>query len=323
MALHTFEDRVRHQKAPGILVPQPRVEARRVPERLVHRTSATDVLPVTWRRTGETRFLVTGRWPHDHPSFRPMAGRYSPLVISETLRQTAMLLAHSEFGVPMDHHFVMWDISHIARPERLRVRPAPEEVTVEVDCSDVRSRGGRLAGMHCHMTIRIGAHTVAAGGGDLTITSPAAYRRIRAARLGERLPVTPPPPAPEVAAELDPKEVMLASSAEPGRWRLRTDHRHPSVYGRSNDHYPGMVLAAAALQAAGAVTGSGTFYPASSSIRFSRYAEFSSPCWIEARAVPGDGGAGTAVKVTGHQDGQTVFVATFTGAPSDSPHQAA
>ncbi|WP_374776273.1 ScbA/BarX family gamma-butyrolactone biosynthesis protein [Streptomyces sp. NBC_01310] len=322
MALHTFEDRVRHKKAPGILVPQPRAEARRVPERLVHRTSATDVLPVTWERTGETRFLATVRWPHDHPSFGPVAGRYSPLVISETLRQTAMLLAHAEFGVPMDHHFVMWDISHTARPEHLRVGPTPAEVTVEVDCSDVRNRGGRLAGMHCHMTIRIGAETVAAGGGDLTITSPAAYRRIRARRLGERLPATPPPPAPEIAAALDAREVMLAPAAGPGRWQLRTDHRHPSVSGRSNDHYPGMVLVAAALQAARAVT-PGTFYPASSSIRFSRYAEFSSPCWIEARGVGGSGGSGPSVRVTGHQDGQPVFVAMLAGGPSDSPHQPA
>ncbi|MEJ8642009.1 ScbA/BarX family gamma-butyrolactone biosynthesis protein [Streptomyces sp. MS1.HAVA.3] len=315
MATITLGDRTRHIGQPsGVVVQQGtrataarRSNSQLVSEQLVHRTSAADVLPTGWTRLGGDRFLVLARWPHDHPSFRPVAGLPSPILISETLRQTAMMLAHAEFGVPLGHHFVMWDITHVAHPERLPAGTAPAEVTVEVTCSDVRRRGSGLAGMDCHMDIRSRGRIVASGGGALTVTSPAAYRRLRAERLDDRLPTAPPPPAPEFAGVLDAREVMLAPAAEPGRWQLRTDRRHPAVLGRSNDHYPGMVLMSAAHQAAHAVADS--FYPAYSSIRFSRYAEFSSPCWVEAQPAPSEGAGTAAVRVTGRQDEQLVFLA--------------
>jgi hypothetical protein len=53
-------------------------------------------------------------------------------------------------------------------------------------------------------------------------------------------------------------------------------------------------------------------YPAAIATHFTRYAELDAPCSIEASVLPGPGAGRTAVLVTGHQEGETVFSSTVT-----------
>ncbi|UYM25993.1 hypothetical protein NQP46_00660 [Streptomyces albus] len=41
------------------------------------------------------------------------------------MRQTGILLAHAEFGVPLGHQFLMWDLTVGLRPENLLVQGTP------------------------------------------------------------------------------------------------------------------------------------------------------------------------------------------------------
>lgn len=85
----------------------------------------------------------------------------------------------------------------------------------------------------------------------------------------------------------------------PGRWPLRLDIRHPTLFGRPNDHVPGILLLEAARQAATATVPG--FLPVSLRSDFLRYVELDRPCRIEATTAP------EGVLVRAVQDGGTVF----------------
>ncbi|WP_331721366.1 ScbA/BarX family gamma-butyrolactone biosynthesis protein [Streptomyces sp. NBC_00212] len=267
---------------------------------LVHRPVAHDVLPTAWRQVADSRFQVDVRWPEEPRLFRPDDGLHSPLIIAETMRQSAILLTHTAFGVPLDHRFVLQDLRYTVGRDFLPVNGATNDVAVEVACSAVRG-GRRPTGMHCRVTLRRGT-AWAEGEGELGITSPAAYRRIRGERATAELPHQPRPMAPGTVRCATAEQVLLAPPAAENRWQLRVDPHHPDL---TNDHFPGILLMEACRQAACAATASEAFHPLVFSVRFLRYAEFSTPCWVEARPQQGS----SDVLVTCHQDGEPVFLA--------------
>ncbi|MEU0390087.1 ScbA/BarX family gamma-butyrolactone biosynthesis protein [Streptomyces chartreusis] len=292
-------------------------EATSVTKELAHRTTEADVFPVRWRRTSETRFRFTAHWPADHAFFGPVDDRHQdPMVVGETLRQASMVLAHAEFGAPADTHFVMWDLTVHTDPSALLLSDAAEPVDVDVVCSEIRRRGRGLHSMRTTMEFRRAGRFVARGTGSTGCTSPLAYRRLRAEQLvevGTPVPLLPGI-SPALAGRSRAEDVVLAPADRPGVWRLRVDTGHPVLFPRPNDHVPGMVLFEAARQAATAASGRPPFLPRSMAATFSRYAELHSPCWIETEVLdeePGDAGE-TTVRVSGRQDGESVFSATLT-----------
>lgn len=164
------------------------------------------------------------------------------------------------------------------------------------------------------MTVRHGAHTVATGGGHLTISTPLAYRRLRGASFPRESAALTIPALPQLVGRTDPAHVVLAPTPAPGRWQLRADDRNATLFGRAAEHYPGMILVEAAHQAAMALLSPAPFYPASFTIDFHRYVEFAPPCWIEAHTVTTMVNGATSVRVTGHQDGRPAFTASLTDA---------
>jgi hypothetical protein len=78
-----------------------------------------------------------------------------------------------------------------------------------------------------------------------------------------------------------------------------------------------MVLFEAARQAAAAATDRRPFLPADMAVAFSRYAELDSPCWIETEVLD-KGPESVTVRVSGQQDGESVFTATLTCANATS-----
>ncbi|MEV5440068.1 ScbA/BarX family gamma-butyrolactone biosynthesis protein [Streptomyces sp. NPDC052682] len=288
----------------------------KVTSELAHRSRASDVFPVEWVRVSDTRFRVTARWPGDHPFFGPVDDLHQdPMVVGETLRQTSMALAHAAFGAPLDTHFVMWDLSVAADPSALLVSDAAEPVTIDVVCSEIRRRGRGLHSMRTTMEFRRAGRLVARGTGSTGCTSPAAYRRLRAsqlARVGAPVPLLPGIP-PELAGRDRARDVVLAPADRPGVWRLRVDTGHPVLFHRPNDHVPGMVLFEAARQAATAASGRRPFLPSSMTATFSRYAELDTPCLLETEVLAEEADQVT-VRVSGRQDGESVFTATLTAA---------
>lgn len=290
---------------------------------LVHRSTSLDVLPVGWRPQAKNRYLINVAWPHDHPFYTTVKGNHAANLTAETIRQCGLLLAHAAYDVPLDHHFVMWDLAYTRERTRPAPAPGPRRIEVETACSDLRFRGRRLAAMTCAMTLRTEqGETLAQGGGRFDIISAAVYRRLR----GEQIESTAPPAQrepvpPVVVSRARPMDVLLAPAPGPAptaagsqrRWQLRADRAHPTVFDHRNDHFPGLVLIEAALQAANAATTPVRHHWSSVQVAFHSYVEFGPPCWIEVRTVPTDLPHRTELEVTGHQSERPVFRVLLAG----------
>ncbi|GHI10398.1 adhesin [Streptomyces cellostaticus] len=287
-----------------------------MPREYVHRASLAEVFLTSCTRIHESRFVLTGQWPRAHTFFLSADGRrHDPMQIAETMRQVGLHLAHAEFDVPLGHHFVMWDMSFVSHVEHLGVGRTPSDLVLEATCVDVVRRGNRLVEFRLVITIERDGHLVANGGGRFTCISDATYRRLRgSAPATDPSPYQPVPLAPSDFGRTLRRDVVLAPTGTPGRWRLNADTSHPILFDHDGDHVPGMVLLEAARQAACALLPPGsTLIPATVSTEFQRYAEFTSPCWIEASALADTGSGTFHARITGRQDDNEVFTARISG----------
>ncbi len=282
---------------------------------LVHRSRAEDAFPRTWEQVGPDRFHVEAVLPHDHPFFAPVgADRHDPLLVTEAMRQAAMLAFHAGYGVPVGYHFLMADLDYATRPEGLVVGGLPTVIDVEVTCSELKWRGRLPVQGRVDWVVHRAGQLVATGMGATRFTSPRVYRRMRggSAEPCVAIPRTAPVDAAR-AGRVRAQDVVLAESAREGVWELRVDTRHPTLFQRPNDHVPGMLLLEAARQAACLAAGGAGFVPAEGRTHFHRYAEFGSPCAIAAEVLPGAAPGEARVRVMGHQDGEPVFDTVLSG----------
>ncbi|MHB9864525.1 ScbA/BarX family gamma-butyrolactone biosynthesis protein [Streptomyces sp. YIM S03343] len=286
-----------------------------VDKALVHRAHLHDVLPTHLAQHSDTSFTVSARWPREHALYLTPDGRYTASLVLETIRQTTLLVSHAGLGVPLGHHFVMYELSHRFEPGRLPAGPAgAPALTLEVEVTEVRRRASVPASARMEMVLRSADGTVGSGSIRFSITSPAAYARIR----GELATTAALEPLTALTAPVDPPtvhrgracDVVLTPDDAAGRWLLRADPSNQLFFDRPNDHLPAMVLVEAAQQAAHLAAATGRFSPQASHMTFSRYVELGAPCRIE--AAPGIAEDGTArIDVTGHQNGQLAFTIGF------------
>ncbi|MFF4172551.1 ScbA/BarX family gamma-butyrolactone biosynthesis protein [Streptomyces sp. NPDC001744] len=293
-----------------------------VPGEFVHRADPADIIPTGWARPQENRYSVPARWSASHPFFSPVAGgRHDPVLVAETIRQATMLVAHTELAVPVDDQFVMWELWYAADPDALVLDGASSDIAADITFPELDRRGGRVRGLRTDVVLTRDGRPFATGGGTARCTSAPAYRRVRGGRmaaLGRPVPLIPGV-APHLVGREDAKDVVLGPGDRPGRWRLRVNTAHPTLFRRPNDHVPGMLLLEAARQAAMLVTGDTGYLPVTVKLSFSRYAELDSPCWIEPEVVAAPVGP-PAVRVTGRQDGTPVFLCTLSSpSPSREP----
>lgn len=297
---------VRSTRTPEGAQPRP------VPKRYVHRTACADVFLTGWQRVAEDSFTLSARWPPEHPVFAAVCGRWQdPLLIAETVRQSGLLVAHAEYGVPWEQHFLMWEL----RSAVLGAPPpsgAAAELEMNLSGHEVKRRGKTLASMRYEVVLSQAGRRVAAGGARFSCATPQAYRRVRGPHLGAR-PTTrqPAPVGPNTVGRAEAQSVVLSQSAGRRRWRLRTDPEHPLCRDHPVDHVPGMVLLEAARQAAEAVTAPGQVLVVSIESDFRRYVEHRSPCWIEAQRGTADEDGVVGVRVVGYQDGEQRFAVTL------------
>ncbi|MFE0645173.1 ScbA/BarX family gamma-butyrolactone biosynthesis protein [Streptomyces sp. NPDC058877] len=292
----------------------------RVPGEFVHRADPVDIIPTGWTRLSESRFSVSAQLPAAHPFFSPVAGdRHDPVLVAETIRQVTMLVAHAEFGVPVEDQFVMYGLGYSVDAEVLAVSGLSPNVTVDVICSDVDDRRGSLRGLRTTMVFTRDGRHLATGTSMTRCTSASTYRRIRGERmaaLGRPVPLVPGVD-PQLVGRRRSGDVVLAPGTRPRQWRLRINTGHPTLFRRPNDHIPGMLLLEAARQAAVATLGGEAFLPTAMDVSFSRYAELDSPCWIETEVLAGGDPRAATVRVTGLQDGRAVFLSTITSPTPD------
>ncbi|WP_079248705.1 ScbA/BarX family gamma-butyrolactone biosynthesis protein [Streptomyces sp. MJM1172] len=287
-----------------------------VPREYVHRSSVAEVFLTGYKRIDDNVFLIGGQWPRAHTFFTSVDGRsHDPVQAAETLRQAGLLLCHSEYGVPLKHKMLLWTLDFTADPSQLRIGTSPTELEILATCRDFVWKGNKFSGV-LEVTIRCDGRDAASGTATFSCVSSAVYRRLRGEAGFESalrpLPRQTPVPTAE-AGRLLAADVVLAPADRPGRWLLSPDLGHPILFEHANDHHPGMVLVEAARQAAYATLADPAFTPTGIETAFRSYAEFDAPCWIDTEPVPTDDPAVRRVRVTGHQDGRTVFESTVTG----------
>ncbi|MFB9465887.1 ScbA/BarX family gamma-butyrolactone biosynthesis protein [Streptomyces cinereospinus] len=275
-----------------------------VPRQFVHRAAVAETFLTGWRQTGTDRFAVSAQWPRAH-GLHVSSDRsaYEPLLVVETVRQSGTLIAHTEYDVPLGHHFVLQEFDVDTAPEYLEVGPAPAEPVVDVHFAEVRHRAGRPAGARYTADVTLGGVRVATARVAFTCVTESVYGRLRGGRTPATVSVPPPPsglPPRAVGRALD-ADVVLAPTGRNDHWRLRIDTAHPVFFDHPLDHAPGMLLLESARQAA-RVTAPGAGTPAAFRSVFHRYAELDQPVWIQASDENG-----TGVRVVATQGKSAVF----------------
>ncbi|ALV39140.1 ScbA/BarX family gamma-butyrolactone biosynthesis protein [Streptomyces sp. CdTB01] len=289
-----------------------------VPKELVHRASVAEVLLTDWARSSPHHFVLAAQWPRGHSFYTPTDGCHDPLIAAETIRQAGLLLAHTEYHVPLGHHFLVHNLHVSVRPAQMRVGAAPATLELHVRVGDVKERRGEVTGFRIDVAIHRDGHLTATGGGTMTCIAPRVYQRLRGVQSPDNIPALPltAPEPPQNVGRTSPKDVVLTPLGQPGRWQLRIDTRHPVLFDHPLDHVPGMLLIEAARQATTATQHHPT-HPHTITTHFHHYIELHTPCTIQAHPQDGTGqqdGART-VLVTARQNGTDAFHATLTTTP--------
>ncbi|MFE6054847.1 ScbA/BarX family gamma-butyrolactone biosynthesis protein [Kitasatospora sp. NPDC056446] len=291
-----------------------------VAKEYVHRACHAEVFLTGSEQLNETTFSVSAQWPRAHTFFStPDGTRHDPMQAAETIRQAGLYLAHTRFGVPLDHKFMMWNLDYTTRPRQLLIGAKPTDLTIEAALVAQPRRTRSTVDFTLRTVVRRGPHLAATGYARFTTVPDSTYQRLRKGRHGLDLPPVPAtttePMAPAGVGRLRPCDVVLSPAGTPGTWHLTPDFRHPILFDHANDHIPGMVLLEAARQATNALSSPVTVAPTAAATTFHRYAEHDAPTTITARHTPGEDQDSLTTTVTGHQHGEPIFTTVLSGQP--------
>lgn len=242
-----------------------------VSRHLVHRAAVAEVFITDALAVGEGRFVVGAQWPRDHALYAPDAqGLSDPLLLTETVRQCLVYLAHEYYQVPAGYRFVGSDTYfEITGHEALVVGDAPLQVTLDVTWSWVANRPPRRFGIQLDAVVSVAGRRCARAGLRVSAVDEGLYRRLR--WRGAKGPDTESAPAscvvPGGASAAVPGAgaggVTRLSAAEVGRlrakdsvlgrtqggqWRLLVDLHHAVLFDHPGDHIPLMVTLEGARQ---------------------------------------------------------------------------
>ncbi|MER5629536.1 ScbA/BarX family gamma-butyrolactone biosynthesis protein [Streptomyces nitrosporeus] len=291
-------------------LPAPAGGEQAVPRTYVHLSRDESVFVTGWRRLKDGEFSLTARWPA-----APRGLRYDPRVLTQTIRQSGLVVAHAAYGVPLSHQTLLHYFDFTVNGD-LRVHPAESaSLGVEVTVSAPKKAGKAVSSLGMDVRVFQGDTMVARADSEFGWVSPGAYRRLR----GESLTAAwddwplPDPVEPRTVGRDRAGDVVLAPGGRPRRWWLRHDTSNHLLYDHPVDHVPGLVLMEAADQAARAAVHPMPFEAGVVAASFERYVEFGRPCLIEAEVVPAAGSDRVTVLVTGVQDDAVVFRGRLTG----------
>ncbi|MEU0229008.1 AfsA-related hotdog domain-containing protein, partial [Streptomyces sp. NPDC006284] len=107
-----------------------------VPRQYVHRASHAEVFLTSGQRLTDNHFHLTAQWPRTHTFFTTHPTHHDPLQAAETIRQAGLYLAHTQFNVPLDHHFLLWELNITTHPHPTphtthHPRQHPTELTLD------------------------------------------------------------------------------------------------------------------------------------------------------------------------------------------------
>ncbi len=281
-----------------------------LPRHLVHRAAVSEVFLTNLAATRDGAFQVGAQWPRSHQFFGPKSRLHDPMLLTETIRQATLAIAHEFYDVPQGTHFVMHEISYEITEEGLRLGCRPADVVLTAVAHGIRKRGKTIAGMTVDFTCYRNDVKIGSGGVSFRCITAATYARVR----GDNIDTTvvpekqPAPVSPHLVGRYQDCDVVLAPSAVDNLWLVRVDTEHPVMFDHPVDHVPGMMAIEAARQAALLATGSADGVPVKGKFSFEHYIELDEPCVIAADTAHALGDERSSVRVKFEQSGQTAVV---------------
>ncbi|MFB6890748.1 ScbA/BarX family gamma-butyrolactone biosynthesis protein [Kitasatospora sp. NPDC056327] len=293
---------------------------RHLPREAVHKYADAEVLLTDAVRLGAARFAVAALWPRDHHLGRRSAGAAAdPVLMAETVRQTAIHLAHRFHGSTYGHPFVLNDLAVDLDGALPAVGPDGLDVGLDLQSPPAVLRPGRerfaLEGVAWAGHRPVGRVRM-----RWEVLEPARYALIRrrsaeAAAEPETAPASTVVPEPRRVGQTADRDVLVAADpARADRWWLRPFEGHPVLFDHPVDHVPGMVLLEAFRQAAASCGAGG----AAGGLReistgFTAFGELTTPVAI--LAGPDGGGPPGCLRLTAVQDGRPIATARVRMAP--------
>jgi 2-oxo-3-(phosphooxy)propyl 3-oxoalkanoate synthase len=301
-----------HQSRTEIVVPAG------VPKEYVHLRRDGTAFITGWHGLKDGEFSLTALWP------APTDGLpYDPRILTQTIRQSGLVIAHAEYGVPLSNQTLLHYFDFTVAPGFRVSSGRPSPLDVEITVSEPKRRGRSVSSLGMDVRVLQDNTLVARADSEFGWISPAAYRRLRGEYLSAgwgQWPL-PAPVAPRTVGRATAADVVLspAPGDAPHHWQLRNDTSNFLLYDHPVDHVPGLVLMEAACQAAHATFQPAVFEPTTVTSSFERYVEFDRPCWIRAQPVPAPGDGQSTVLVTATQDGHDVFHGELSGPCAAGP----
>ncbi|MER5861934.1 ScbA/BarX family gamma-butyrolactone biosynthesis protein [Kitasatospora sp. NPDC002040] len=287
-----------------------------VSRQLVHRSGLGEVLLTGWRAVGTDSFLVGAQWPRAHAFYEPVAGAHDPLLTPETIRQAGLLLAHTEYQVPLDHVPCLRELSYDIDAAALPFGPAPAELLLHVVASEVHRRGPDAFGLRLQVEVYLDDVRIGGGAARFDWLAPGLHERLRAHRPAPARTALPAPVAASLAGRSRGCDVVLAATEQPRQWELRADPAHPVLFDEhdadgADGCVPGQLLLEAVRQACHCAEGDGAaLLPLSLSARFLHHAELDAPVRLSVTPPHGLPGGDRVLEVRAEQHGRTVADAT-------------
>ncbi|MFJ6198174.1 ScbA/BarX family gamma-butyrolactone biosynthesis protein [Micromonospora sp. NPDC092111] len=262
---------------------------RLVPRALVDRGDTTTVLITDWHTSGN-RLTAGAVWSRlggyytllDH-------GTHDPLLVLETFRQAALLIAHVVDDVPLATMQIMRSVEFTTTRPALAVTADPTEVTAVLTTE--RQGGDRQSILQTGISLELyrGDDLIARGHGQAIVPPGDRYLRVRGrdpqevvlSRAGMG-----PGVEPEQAGRLLERDVVISPGTGTGHYHLRVDPEHPNFFDNPTDHAPGMLLTEAMRQAVVVASGDPHYTPLALSVQFFRFVELDAPAHVSVRLGP-------------------------------------
>lgn len=285
-----------------------------VPRTLVHRAAAHEVFLTDSLVLDDRELQVGAHLPRYHGLYDDkLTAPSGPdlMLLMETSRQAAVLVAHRHLGVPLGHHFVLLE-SDIQRPTDGVGFVADSNAVLKVDVLRQKERNGVVSEYEVKIATVVGDLALCVARLRISCWAGEAYSRLRGSRDVTSIKPLPPGPAAEpwLVGRRRPDNVAVnVLEAESGTYSVRVDTGHPCFFDHQLDHVPGMLQLEAARQAAVHLCASrfvrspGHAHLAGCDASFSRFAELDAPLIATAEVLQ-DELTGMVVDISITQNGE-------------------
>ncbi|MFG1603674.1 ScbA/BarX family gamma-butyrolactone biosynthesis protein [Actinoplanes sp. NPDC049265] len=253
-----------------------------VPRALVDRGDTTTVLITSFEKDGNA--LRAGAvWSR-------LGGYYStldhethdPILVLETFRQAALLIAHVVDDVPLATMQIMRSVEFTVDPAGLKMTAEPTELIAELTTARSSSTQNIMQ-TTIGLALYRGGDRIATGTGQAIVPPNETYLKVRGRdpdSVVTSRDAIPPAVDARTAGKAQTRDVVISPAPGGAGFRLRVDPEHPNFFDNPTDHSPGMLLTEAMRQAVVAESGDPNFLPLSVSLQFFRFVELDSPAAV-------------------------------------------